>query len=120
MLLEPLEAEGALVVRVCEPRIDAVNAIRFKDSLRDLTGKAPERVVLDMSGVDFVDSSGLGAVVASMKMLAPERRLELAELSDPVARVFRLTRMDKVFSIHDRAPVGDAARLVDGVAGDGG
>ncbi|HMQ58565.1 MAG TPA: STAS domain-containing protein, partial [Rhizobiaceae bacterium] len=60
-----------------------------------------DRVVLDLSLVEFLDSSGLGAVVAVMKSLSPEKRLELAALTPNVARVFRLTRMDGVFRIHE-------------------
>ena len=43
-----------------------------------------------------------------MKLLAPDRVLELAGLTPSVARVFRLTRMDSVFTIHELAP-GNAA-----------
>jgi anti-sigma B factor antagonist len=42
----------------------------------------------------------LGAIIAIMKNLAPDRALLLAGLTGPVARVFRLTRMDSVFSIY--------------------
>ena len=92
----------ALVARVRETRIDAAVAIRFKDRMREvLADPGPAaRVVLDLSRVDFLDSSGLGAVVAVMKMLAPERRLELAGLTPTVEKVFRLTRMDTIFTIH--------------------
>ena len=99
-----LEAEphgGTLVVHVNESRIDAAVAIRFKDLMRDLTAPPADRVVLDLSLVEFLDSSGLGAVVAVMKFLSPEKRLELAALTPNVARVFRLTRMDGVFRIHE-------------------
>jgi anti-sigma B factor antagonist len=54
--------------------------------------------------VEFLDSSGLGAVIAVMKMLGPERRLELAALGPAVERVVRLTRMDTVFTIHAAVP----------------
>ena len=47
-------------------RIDAGSAIQFKDQMRDLTVDVKGRVVLDMAQVDFVDSSGLGAIVAAM------------------------------------------------------
>ena len=89
------------VVRVCEPRIDAAVAIRFKDAMREATGNGAPHVVLDLSAVDFVDSSGLGAIVAAMKQLGSTRRLDLAGLTPTVERVFRLTRMDSVFTIHD-------------------
>ena len=91
---------GALVVRVDEERLDAAIAIRFKDRMREVTSQPSTRVVLDLSTVEFLDSSGLGAVVAVMKSLAPERPLDLAGLSPNVERVFRLTRMDSVFPIH--------------------
>ncbi|MBD3787496.1 MAG: STAS domain-containing protein [Sphingomonadales bacterium] len=91
---------GALVVRVDEERIDAAIAMRFKDRMREVTAQPSTRVVLDMSQVDFLDSSGLGAVVAVMKSLAPTRRLELSGLTPNVAKVFQLTRMDTVFRIH--------------------
>lgn len=95
-----------LVVRAMEPRIDAAVAIQFKDRMRDLLAAAPARVVLDLSQVQFLDSSGLGAVVAVMKHLGPGRRLELAGLTPTVQKVFRLTRMDSVFTIHPEVPDG--------------
>jgi anti-sigma B factor antagonist len=92
--------EGVLLVRVDEERLDAAIAIRFKDRMREVTAQPAARVVLDMSQVEFLDSSGLGAVVAVMKALAPRRKLELAGLTPNVAKVFHLTRMDSVFRIH--------------------
>lgn len=89
-----------LIIRVEEDRLDAAVAIRFKDRMREETAPASARVVLDLSRVVFLDSSGLGAVVAVMKSLAPERRLELAGLTPNVEKVFHLTRMDTVFPIH--------------------
>ena len=68
--------------------------------MRELIQAALPRVVLDMSRVAFLDSSGLGAVVAVMKLLAPDRKLELSGLTPTVEKVFRLTRMDSIFTIH--------------------
>jgi anti-sigma B factor antagonist len=89
-----------LVVTAGDPRLDAAVAVQFKDRLREVAEDGPERVILDLSKVDFLDSSGLGAVVASMKILGVERNLELAGLTPTVAKVFRLTRMDTIFTIH--------------------
>ncbi|MCB6179832.1 STAS domain-containing protein [Rhodobacter sp. Har01] len=89
-----------LVIRALEDRIDAAGAIQFKERMRDLTAVPSTRVILDLASVHFLDSSGLGAVVAVMKLLAPDRRLELAGLTPTVEKVFRLTRMDTVFTIH--------------------
>jgi anti-sigma B factor antagonist len=89
-----------------QDRIDAAGAIQFKDKMRELTQSPAPRVVLDMSRVAFLDSSGLGAVVAVLKALGPDRKLELSGLSATVQKVFRLTRMDSVFTIHDQVPDG--------------
>ena len=70
------------VIKAQEDRIDAAIAIQFKDRMRELTETAPARLLLDLSRVDFLDSSGLGAVVAAFKQAAPERRLELAQARD--------------------------------------
>ncbi|SFB01653.1 anti-sigma B factor antagonist [Poseidonocella pacifica] len=96
----------AHVVHVAESRIDASSAIQFKDKVRNLIDGVEGRVLLDLGEVDFVDSSGLGAIVAVMKMLGAGRRLELAALRPNVEKVFRLTRMDKVFIIHDSVEIG--------------
>jgi anti-sigma B factor antagonist len=93
-----------LIISTLHDRIDAAGAIQFKDRMRELTQIVTKRVVLDMSRVNFLDSSGLGAVVAAMKALAPDRKLELSGLTPTVQKVFRLTRMDSVFIIHDSLP----------------
>lgn len=98
-LLSEIDGEF-LVVTVDEDRIDAATAVQFKDAMRDVVDDGPPRVLLDLSRVDSIDSSGLGAVVAAMKHLGPGRTLELSGLSPKVLTVFRLTRMDHVMRLH--------------------
>lgn len=93
-----------LIVSAMDARIDAASAICFKERMRELVQDPAPRVVLDLSRVTFLDSSGLGAVVAVMKILGPSRPLELSGLTPTVQKVFRLTRMDSVFTIHDSVP----------------
>lgn len=100
MQLETEIRNDTLIVTALMPRIDAAVAIQFKDGMRDACNDGPARVVLDLAKVDFIDSSGLGAIVATMKLLAPDQKLELSALSENVDKVFRLTRMDRVFAIH--------------------
>ena len=88
------------IVTVNEPRIDAAVAIKFKDQMRETTSSGAAHVILDMTQVEFVDSSGLGAIVAAMKQLGNTARLDLSGLSPNVDKVFRLTRMDSVFTIY--------------------
>lgn len=92
-------AEGVLIVTVMDRRIDAAVAVRFKDKMQEMAGNSQDRVILDLGQVEFLDSSGLGAVVGAMKHLGRQRRLDLANLTPTVEKVFRITRMDRVFRI---------------------
>ncbi|SRR6056297_292793 len=100
------------LISVGDARIDSSVAIRFKDLMRTLTETGPDHVILDLSSVTFIDSSGLGAVVGALKQLPSGKRLDLAGLTRDVANVFRLTRMDTVFTIHP-----DAAHCLSRAAG---
>lgn len=94
---------AATIIRVNASRIDAPTALQFKENMRSLTSRGSGVFILDLEQVDFIDSSGLGAVVASMKQLLPGQTLELAALQPIVEKVFRLTRMDTIFTIHETA-----------------
>ena len=114
MQIDMQNRDGVLVARPAEDRLDAAIAVQFKDAMRDIPKEAPHRVILDMSGIDFLDSSGLGAVIGAMKLLAPDHTLEIAGLTPAVAKVFKLTRMDSYFTIHPSAdditpPVAEAS-----------
>lgn len=100
MQLQTQTRPKVIAVTVLEDRIDAATAIQFKEKMRDLTKNGPARVVLDLARVQFLDSSGLGAIVAVKKLLGPDRVLELSGLTPTVEKVFRLTRMDSIFTIH--------------------
>ena len=90
-----------LVVKLMEDRLDAALAVRFKDSLKTLVDDGADYMLLDLHQVAFMDSSGLGALVGHMKYMGIERNFELCGLSPTVEKVFKLTRMDSVFIIHD-------------------
>jgi anti-sigma B factor antagonist len=106
MNLQTTVLDDMLIVSAMEDRIDAASAIQFKDRMRELVQHPAPRVILDLSRVGFLDSSGLGAVVAALKLMGPGRKLELAGLTPTVFKVFRLTRMDSVFTIHATVPQG--------------
>ncbi len=99
MSLTSTVKDDVQIVKVNAQRIDAAMAIQFKEDMRAQTETGQDRVVLDLSDVEFIDSSGLGAIVAAMKQLEGERRLDLAGLTPTVDKVFRLTRMDTVFRL---------------------
>lgn len=101
MKLEKKHQDNMCIITVNETRIDAAVAIQFKDGVRELSQTGAERIILDLHQVNFIDSSGLGAIVAAMKLQSEGRSLELASLTPAVDKVFRMTRMDTIFTIHD-------------------
>ena len=54
-------------------------------------------IVLDLAAVRFMDSSGLGAMVSTLKLLGRDGNLVVCGVTDPVMNLFKLTRMDRVF-----------------------
>lgn len=96
--------EGVLIVSLIQPRLDAVNAPLFREKLFNAIADGKLRLVIDMSRVDFVDSSGIGAMVAVLKRLGPRGDLAVSGLRPSVDRAFKLTRMDKVFTIFADTP----------------
>ena len=100
MNIETEQHGEKLVVKLLEDRLDAAMAIRFKDVLKAHVDEGANHMVLDMSQIGFMDSSGLGAVVAHMKYMGTERVFEISGLTPTVEKVFKLTRMDSVFQIY--------------------
>ncbi|MBE1285241.1 MAG: anti-sigma factor antagonist [Rhodobacteraceae bacterium] len=99
MSLTSTVTDGTRIITVNAERIDAALAIQFKEDMRTETEAGPDHVILDLSSVNFIDSSGLGAIVAAMKQMGGHRNLDLAGLTPTVDKVFRLTRMDTVFNL---------------------
>ena len=90
-----------LVIELREDNLDASNVREFKDAVQALMHEK-SRVVLDMSGVKFVDSSGLGALISCLRLLNGRKGdFRLCAMSKSVRALFELMRMHRVFNIHD-------------------
>jgi anti-sigma B factor antagonist len=101
MILNKTNHGPDVVLTVDADRIDAANAVYLKDAFSVAISGETGRIVMDLDAVSFMDSSGLGAVVAAMKQLDTPRKLELCNLQPAVNKVFKLTRMYTVFPIHE-------------------
>jgi anti-sigma B factor antagonist len=81
--------------------IDLNRSADFQQSLLEVLGRRPERIVVNLSGVPYMDSSGVASLV---KLLSRSRkqdvRLHLAGLTKRVRSIFEITRLDSVFEIH--------------------
>jgi anti-anti-sigma factor len=94
------EREGVSVVRVEGP-IDIASAIELRDLLGAQLAGPASRVLLDLSGVTLIDSSGVGVLVTAHRTADTiGARLALAGASATVGRVFELTRTNKLLRIY--------------------
>jgi len=97
MRFEENKVGNVLVARVLDARIAADVAPRFKQHLADFITGGNRSIVLDLGAVTFIDSSGLGALVSSLKTMGQQGDLVVSGARGAVASMFKLTRMDKVF-----------------------
>jgi anti-sigma B factor antagonist len=99
MQIQEKKIGNILIVKPSEKRIDASMATDFKGKMIDRINAGNKRIVLDLAGVDFIDSSGLGAIVSSLKSIGDDGDLVISGINDTVMTLFRLTRMNRVFQI---------------------
>jgi anti-sigma B factor antagonist len=100
MRFEENKVGEVLVAKVLEGRIAADIAPRFKAHLAEYMSQGNRSIVLDLATVTFIDSSGLGALVSSLKSMGKEGDLVISGAHGAVASMFKLTRMDKVFRMY--------------------
>jgi anti-sigma B factor antagonist len=94
--------ESAEVIR-CEGRLNMVAAPRLRSAIDDAVDSGSARLVVDLSGTSFVDSSGLGALVAGLKRTRQAGGdLRIAGATDQVRTVLGLTNLDRVLRPHER------------------
>ncbi len=92
---------GVLVVKPIEKRIEASNSSAFKDIFIDHINSGKCRMVLNLSEVEFIDSSGLGSIISVLKTLSGRGDIVLCEIQPSVLSLFTLTRMNRVFKIYE-------------------
>ena len=102
MRFEEHTVDAVLVAKVLESRIAADVAPRFKRELIEYINRGHQLLVVDLSEVTFIDSSGLGALIGSLKAVGQDGELALCGACETVASMFKLTRMNKVFRMFDR------------------
>ncbi|MBN2139509.1 MAG: STAS domain-containing protein [Desulfovibrionaceae bacterium] len=90
---------GELVLAVEGKRLDAENASLFKTRLMEICRAGDSLPIVDISEVAFIDSTGLGALLSCHKALEDRGGLVLACPGQEVARLFALTRMNRVMGV---------------------
>ena len=100
MQLNMTEQGDIVIISVEEERMDAHNSGDLKEQMLQLFDEGKCSLMIDLSAVRFIDSSGLGALVSGFKNAsAREGSLKLCCLQPQVRSMFELTRLHRVFEI---------------------
>jgi anti-sigma B factor antagonist len=87
-------------VKIIQPSgiLDGVTVNGLRRDISDLVESGVEIILVDFQDVTFMNSSGLGALVATLRVVrAAGAQLFLCSLSEQVNMIFQLTKMDRVF-----------------------
>ena len=94
--------EGGRTIVEVGGEIDVYSAPTLRDRLNGLVAEGHHDLVVDMQGVEFLDSTGLGVLVGGLKRVRTQHgSLQLVCSQERVLKVFRITGLTKVFAIHD-------------------
>ena len=81
--------------------IDLSTASVFKKAITDVIASGNMHLLIDMSQVAFMDSSGFGTLLSAIKVLRPQNgTLSLAGCNDAVTRMLEITRLNTLFHVY--------------------
>lgn len=101
MITAEQKLNGITVVKLQAARLDAAVAEGVKGEIKRIVDGGERHLIVDFANVQFMDSSGLGALVGSLKLMGPGGQMEIINASAIILKVLKLTRMNKVFKIHE-------------------
>lgn len=106
MSFETKIQDGIAILRITAGRLDAILAPDLKKEVIDIVDGGTSRIIVDLQDVKFMDSSGLGAIVASFKLTGQKGDFVLCNMNEAVTEIFALTHMDSLFDIYPDADEG--------------
>lgn len=99
MQIDVKHVNNAVIALVLGERIDAKVSDVFRRKIFSLIENGNHNIILNISNVKFVDSSGLGAMVACLKQVKEKGQIVICSINSSVEKVFKLSRVNKVFRL---------------------
>jgi len=110
--LETSTGDGGVVVCTVVGELDVSSAPKLRQELVRAVSESegPPRIVVDLAGVDFLDSTGLGVLLGGLKRVrARDGDLALARAEPQVRKVFEITRVIEILPVYDELDAAVAA-----------
>jgi anti-sigma B factor antagonist len=94
------ERNGGVVISLVG-ELDLYNAHMVREELFAATARSPERLVVELSGVTFIDSTGLGVLIEARTRLANRKAFLLVAPGLETRRALEISGLDRHFAVHD-------------------
>ena len=94
------DRDGAIVVRLTG-ELDLYNAHLVREALLAAAKREPERLVVELSEVTFIDSTGLGVLIEARTKLKNRGAFLLASPGLETRRALEISGLDRHFAVHD-------------------
>jgi anti-sigma B factor antagonist len=92
----------SIPILILDGEIDVYTAPRVKSSLVELVNEGKYKIIVDLNGIDFMDSSGLGVLVGGLKRVKPHQGvISIVCSKEKILKIFKITGLTKVFPIFD-------------------
>ena len=96
-----VERDGSAVVVSLAGELDLYNAEAVRTVLLEECSRGPERVVVDLSRVEFIDSTALGVLIEARTKLENRRAFLLASPAAETRRALEISGLDRHFGMHE-------------------
>ena len=93
-------SDGCVVVSLAG-ELDLYNAHEVREALLECCAENPARLIVDLSGVKFIDSTALGVLIEARTKLANRRGFLLAAPGLETRRALEISGLDRHFAVHD-------------------
>lgn len=92
--------DGATIVHLAG-ELDLYNAQAVREALIECCDESPDRLIVDLAGVKFIDSTALGVLIEARTRLTNRRGFLLAAPGLETRRALEISGLDKHFAVHE-------------------
>ena len=93
---------GGYTILVLRGEVDVYTAPQFREAIDKILTPGQLHLIVDMSGISYIDSSGLGILLSAIKRVRPKGgTVNLVGCNSAIDRVLRITNLNTVFNVVD-------------------
>lgn len=100
MLMSVTNDESHCIVRLLEAKLDSLSAVKLKQLIKTEISSGHDNIIIDLSSVTFIDSSGVAALIEILKSIPLQGSLSITGLNKKTQKIFKKTRIDTLLTLY--------------------